>query len=119
MLYNSSLHSLTEDNGTIIALFDSSIRADRAFDLTDDINNARNCEDLEKNLDVVNKEFADLEKDNDNLHHELFDLKKKLEKANDCLDEIYDVVEKYFKDYSKEEMVGVIKVLCLKVDPIQ
>lgn len=53
MIYNAASHSLTEDNGQLVAIFDPSIRADKAFGIADNLRDLDYIKSLEEALDNI------------------------------------------------------------------
>jgi len=114
MKYDLSKHSLIEDNGEHIATFNLCVPAGRAFQILDNLNDWKCIPDLESNIDVLDHEKRMLEEDLDQLNDKVTDLKTKISFQKNQLDEIYDVVDRDFEEYSKEEMVEIIKAICLR-----
>ncbi len=112
MKYCLTKHALIEDNGDLVATFNSCISAGQAFKILDDLNNARSCQELEYNLEVINAEYKTLEKDNEDLDDKILDLKAEVESLDDRLQGIITMLEDSSDDYSKEELIKEVIDIC-------
>lgn len=112
MKYCLTKHALIEDNGDLIATFNSCLSANRAFKILDDLNNAKSCQELEYNLEVINAEYKTLEKDNEDLDDKILDLKAEVEALDDRLQDIITMLEDSSDNYSKEELIKEVIDIC-------
>lgn len=112
MKYDLNEHSLIEENGDPIASFNLCVPAGRAFKILDDLNNAKSCQDLERNLDVVSDDYKSLEKDNEGLEDKIIDLKTEVEALDDRLQGIITMLESEYEFKTMEEMAEEIINIC-------
>lgn len=112
MKYDLTKHALMEDNGDLIATFNSCIPSGRAFKILDDLNNARTIVDLELDYDCLKKECDSFESDVEELRDKNFDLKKDVEALDDRLQSIITMLENSSDDYSKEELIKEVIDIC-------
>ena len=112
MKYDLTKHALIEDNGDLVATFNSCLSADRAFKILDDLNNAKHCENLELDLDNANQEYKFLENNNDCLQEKIDDLKDNIEELDDRLQSIITMLEDSSDNYSKEELIKEVIDIC-------
>ncbi len=112
MKYCLTKHALIEDNGDLIATFNSCLSADRAFKILDDLNNARTIVDLELDYDCLKKECDSFESDVEELRDKNFYLKKDVEALDDRLQGIITMLENSSNDYSKEELIKEVIDIC-------
>lgn len=112
MKYDLTKHALMEDNGDLIATFNSCIPSGRAFKILDDLNNARTIVDLELDYDCLKKECDSFESDVEELRDKNFDLKKDIEALDDRLQSIITMLENSSEDYSKEELIKEVIDIC-------
>lgn len=111
MKYDLTKHALMEDNGDLIATFNSCIPSGRAFKILDDLNNARTIVDLELDYDCLKKECDSFESDVEELRDKNFDLKKDVEALDDRLQDIIDILENQ-EFSSKEELIKEVIDIC-------
>lgn len=112
MKYCLTKHALIEDNGDLIATFNSCIPAGQAFKILDDLNNARTIADLELDYDCLKKECDSFESDVEELRDKNFDLKKDVESLDDRLQSIITMLENSSEGYSKEELIKEVIDIC-------
>ena len=112
MKYDLTKHALIEDNGDLIATFNSCISAGQAFKILDDLNNAKHCENLELQLDFSEESREELKKENEIAEKEIWDLEEKIEKLDDRLQSIITMLEDSSDDYSKEELIKEVIDIC-------
>lgn len=112
MKYCLTKHALIEDNGDLVATLNPCISASQAYKFIDILNNAKTCETLEYNLDVITAEYKTLEKDNEDLDDKILDLKAEVESLDDRLQGIITMLEDSSDDYSKEELIKEVIDIC-------
>jgi len=111
MKYDLSKHSLIEDNGDLVAVFSQSIRADKAFEIADKIDNAKTIEELEGNIEGLTNDCEDLKKDAEFAEKDIWRLEDEKKQLDDRLQSITNMLEGYYKFASiqdlKEEIISI------------
>ena len=114
MKYCLTKHAIIEDNGDLVATFNSCIPSGQAYKLIDILNEAKSCESLEHNLDVVNKEYRSLERDIEDLEDEIDLLKANSNYFDNKLQCIITMLENDHGFKTMEEMAEEIIAICAK-----
>lgn len=112
MKYDLTKHALIEDNGDLVATFNSCISAGRAFKILDDLSDAKIIKELDSELESLEKDYEDLKKETRNFEDEIDDLKEDKEKLDDRLQSIITMLEDSSDDYSKEELIKEVIDIC-------
>ena len=112
MKYCLTKHAIIEDNGDLVATFNSCIPAGRAYKILDDLNNAKDVTDLEIELDGAKDDYEYLKKDEEILRNEKYDLEEKIEKLDNRLQSIITMLENDHGFNTMEEMAEEIIAIC-------
>ena len=113
MLYDTSKHALTQDNGTLVATFSPDIRADKCFEYSDAINSATTLIELQCDLETAEENYESLKKDEEILQDKVYELKEEIEKLDDRLQGIITMLEcDSVSEYTKEELIKDIIDIC-------
>ena len=112
MKYDLTKHALIEDNGDLVATFNSCIPSGRAFKILDDLNEAKILEHVKDQLDFSEESREELKKENEIAEKEIWDLEEKIEKLDDRLQSIITMLEDSSDNYSKEELIKEVIDIC-------
>ncbi len=112
MLYDLTKHAIIENNGDLIAIFSQSIPSNRAFEILDDLNNAKSLLETAQEAEGWKDEYENLKKDLEISEKEFWKLEEEHQKLDDRLQSIITMLEHSSDDYSKEELIKEVIDIC-------
>jgi hypothetical protein len=112
MIYNASTHSLEENNGELIAIFSQNVRADKAFEIADYLDQKDYYFGLEGELEGCHETIDEFQDDIRDLKQEKEDLQSQVDKLDDRLQSIINMIERSYKNDDLQEILEDIVSLC-------
>jgi predicted nuclease with TOPRIM domain len=112
MHYNAFRHTLEEDNGKLIAVFDESVRADDAFEIADYLEQKDHYFGLQGELDGCHETIDEFQDDIRDLKQEKEDLQSQVDKLDDRLQSIINMIECSYKNDDPQEILEESVSLC-------
>jgi predicted nuclease with TOPRIM domain len=112
MKYDLTKHAIIEDNGDLVATFNSCISAGQAFKILDDLNNAKDVLDLEIELDGAKDDLDFLKQELKDLERNFVKKETEVEKLDDRLQSIITMLESDHDFKTMEEMAEEIIAIC-------
>ncbi len=104
MNYNAFRHTLEEDNGELIAIFEKSVRADKAFEICDKINDYESFQEVKWDLENLEEEYDDLEKKYNDQENKFWKLEQERKETIEKFDNRIEGIIQLIKENENSEI---------------